>query len=67
MIKVSFSKISPRNFRCGQILEGNDSEQYIVVDVTEDDTEIATLRIVDNDERVKPEFLDGRVQITDPC
>ena len=63
---VNFDQISPSNFCCGHILEGENGHQYIVRDVfgqPDNDENYAVLDLVPEDERVKPEFLDGRVQI----
>ncbi len=59
-IKVEFSKIRPANFRCGDVIEGLDGQQYFISDVDED-AEIATLTPIDGEAWVKAEFLDGEV------
>lgn len=61
---VSFSQISPSNFRCGEVLGGTDGEQYVVTDAIgqpDSDEEYAVIVKLSPDERVKPEFLDGTV------
>lgn len=62
---VSFSQISPSNFRCGFVLEGSDGNQYVVRDAfgqPDSDERIAVIDRLSDDEQVKPEFLDGRVE-----
>jgi hypothetical protein len=50
----------PTSFRVGHILEGVATrEQFEVVDV---EKRLATLRLLPQDERVKPVFLHGRLK-----
>jgi hypothetical protein len=71
-VNVPFDWITPSNFRCGDILQTPNGEQYTVVDVfdpsdnNEDEKERglpvvgrATLEKLEKDERIKPELLDG--------
>lgn len=63
---VSFEQISPSNFRCGDVLGGSDGNQYVVRDAfgqPDNDEQYAVIDQLADDEKVKPEFLDGQVQL----
>jgi hypothetical protein len=60
--QISFDKISPSNFRVGDILSGSGNVQYVVSDV-DDEGKTASIDQLSDDERVKSEFLNGSVQI----
>ncbi|GAA6622832.1 hypothetical protein [Scytonema sp. NUACC26] len=59
-IKVHYKKLNYNNFRCGDVLEGSDNNQYVIFDV------IAcwvVLRELSEDERQKRQYIVGRVEI----
>jgi hypothetical protein len=75
-VNVPFDWITPSNFRCGDILQTPNGEQYTVVDVfdpsdnNEDEKERglpvvgrATLEKLEAEERIKPELITGRVEL----
>jgi len=59
-IEVQSSKIYPKNFRCGDVIEDSDGNQYTITDSIRDNT---TLRRLKKDERIESEFLDGSLDI----
>ena len=63
---VNFEQITPSNFRCGDVLEGSDGNQYVVRDAfgqPDNDEQYAVIDQLPDDEKVKSDFLDGRVQL----
>ena len=69
---VELDRINPLNVRCGDILSGFDGEQYTVVDVFGPKEEkihrfmippYVVLEKLEEDERIKPEFITGRVNL----
>lgn len=60
--EVPANKITPHNFSCGEILEGNDGEQYTIIDcvfVQENQNHVAILQLLDEHERVDHHYLGG--------
>lgn len=74
-VNIPFDWITPSNFRCGDILQALNGEQYTVVDVfdpfdNEGEKERgfpvvgrATLEKLEAEERIKPELITGRVEL----
>jgi hypothetical protein len=56
---VDSKNISPSNFRVGQTIEDQKSRQYVIVDA--EPGEKVHLCYLPRDERVKSEFLMGRL------
>lgn len=60
-MKVEFNRITPNNFCVGDVLLGNDSNQFEIVEAEKG---VATLRKLSPDETNKPECTDGTVTIS---
>ena len=60
--QVAAKLIYPSNFQCGDVLGGSDGNQYTVTDIQKNsEQKYAVLSQLSEEERVKSEFLDGRV------
>lgn len=55
-LKVKYTQITPVNFRIGGVLRDRDNNQYAIVDA---DAGIAYLIKLRDEEKNKPEFIDG--------
>ncbi len=65
MIEIPAHKITPKNFSCGEIIEGSDGEQYTIIDhifIEQNNEYAVVLELVDENERVLPDFLGGTVE-----
>ena len=62
MIKVSASKLNSSNLRYGDVVEGNDGTQYFISDFSPF-KRATTLEEIEKEGYVKPEFLDGKVDL----
>jgi hypothetical protein len=58
--QVSYNQITPSNFRCGDVIGGNDGNQY---EITDAEKGKAILRQLSADECVKAEYLHGKVTL----
>jgi hypothetical protein len=56
---VESKDIRPTNYEVGQIIEGKQGHQYVIVDA--EPGEKVQLVELTEDERVKPEYLQGRL------
>ena len=62
---ADLNQVNSPSFSRGDVLGGSDGNQYVVKDVLDEGSGNPRLVVgqLSADERVKPEYLDGRIQV----